>query len=70
MTLPSILYGLFLLSVVGLYWAIERRSVRIWLVIIASIVFYTSLQVHYVPLMLVLVGLNFWLGREIGRAHV
>lgn len=63
MTLPSILYGLFLLSVVGLYWAIERRSLRIWLVIVASIVFYTSLQVHYVPLMLVLVGLNFWLGR-------
>ncbi|MDB9529469.1 MBOAT family protein [Oscillatoria sp. CS-180] len=63
MTLPSILYGLFLLSVVGLYWALERRSLRIWLLLIASIVFYTSLQVHYVPLMLVLVGLNFWFGQ-------
>ncbi|MEM9120833.1 MAG: MBOAT family protein [Cyanobacteria bacterium P01_F01_bin.56] len=63
MTLPSILYGLFLLSVVGLYWALERRSLRLWLLLIASIVFYTSLQVHYVPLMLALVGINFWLAR-------
>ena len=63
MTLPSILYGLFLLSVVGLYWALERRSLRIWLLLVAGIVFYTSLQVHYVPLMLVLIGINFWLGR-------
>ncbi|MGF1458177.1 MAG: MBOAT family O-acyltransferase [Leptolyngbyaceae cyanobacterium] len=63
MTLPSILYGLFLLSVVGLYWAVERRSLRIWLLLIASIVFYTSLQVHYVPLMLALVAINYWLGR-------
>jgi len=63
MTIPSILYGLFLLSVVGLYWALEQRSLRTWLLVIASIVFYTSLQVHYVPLMLVLVIANFWLGR-------
>lgn len=63
MTIPSILYGLFLLSVVGLYWALERRSLRIWLLLVASLVFYSSLQVHYVPLMLVLIGFNFWLGR-------
>lgn len=63
MTLPSILYSVFLLSVVGLYWALERRSLRIWLLLIASIAFYTSLQVHYLPLMLVIVGINFWLGR-------
>jgi len=63
MTIPSILYGLFLLSVVGLYWALEARSLRIWMLLIASLVFYTSLQVHYLPLMLVLVGVNFWFGR-------
>lgn len=63
MTLPSILYGLFLLSVVGLSWALEQRSLRLWLLLTASLVFYASLQVHYVPLMLVLVGLNFWLSR-------
>ncbi|HEY9890033.1 MAG TPA: MBOAT family protein [Candidatus Obscuribacterales bacterium] len=63
MTLPSILYGLFLVSVAGLYWALERRSLRLWLLLVASLVFYTSLQVQYVPLMLALVGLNFWLGR-------
>lgn len=63
MTIPSIIYGLFLLSVVGLYWALGQRQLRIWLLLIASIVFYTSLQVQYVPLMLVLVSLNFGLGR-------
>lgn len=63
MTIPSIIYGLFLLSVVGLYWVLERRSLRTWLLLMASLVFYTSLQIHYVPLMLVLVGLNFGLGR-------
>ncbi|MEO0987118.1 MAG: MBOAT family protein [Cyanobacteria bacterium J06639_14] len=63
MILPSIIYGLFLLSVVGLYWALERRSLRIWLLLLASLVFYTSLQVHYLPLMLVLVALNFGLGQ-------
>jgi alginate O-acetyltransferase complex protein AlgI len=63
MTIPSILYGLFLLSVVGLYWALEQRSLRLWMLLVASLVFYASLQIHYVPLMLVLVGLNFWLGR-------
>ncbi|MEL6385467.1 MAG: MBOAT family protein [Cyanobacteria bacterium J06626_18] len=62
MTIPSLIYGLFLLSVVGLYWALEQRSLRIWLLLVASLVFYTSLQVHYLPLMLALVGLNFWLG--------
>ncbi|NER81175.1 MAG: MBOAT family protein [Leptolyngbya sp. SIO1D8] len=63
MTIPSIIYGLFLLSVVGLYWALEQRSLRIWLLLIASLVFYISLQAHYVPLIVVLVGLNFWLGK-------
>lgn len=63
MSIPSILYGLFLLSVVGLSWALEGRSLRIWLLLVASIVFYTSLQVHYLPLLLVLVGINFWLSQ-------
>lgn len=63
MTIPSILYGLFLLSVVGLYWALEWRSLRLWLLVMASLVFYTSLQIHYLPLMLVLVGLNFALSQ-------
>ncbi|WP_008319062.1 MBOAT family O-acyltransferase [Leptolyngbya sp. PCC 6406] len=63
MILPSITYGLFLISVVGLYWAVGRRSLRIPLLAIASLVFYTSLQVEYVPLMLALVVVNFFWGQ-------
>jgi alginate O-acetyltransferase complex protein AlgI len=63
MTLPSITYGLFLLSVVGLYWAVGRRSLRIPLLAIASIVFYTSLQLKYLPLILALVLVNFIWGQ-------
>jgi len=63
MTLPSIAYLLFLLSVVGIYWSLPRRGVRLWLLVVASIVFYGSLQANYLPLLLVLVGFNFYLGR-------
>jgi alginate O-acetyltransferase complex protein AlgI len=63
MTLPSLIYSLFLLSVVGLYWAVGARSLRILLLVVASLVFYTSLQPHYLPLMLGLVLLNFYWAR-------
>lgn len=63
MTLPSITYGLFLISVVGLYWALGHRTLRLLLLAIASAVFYASLQVNYLPLILALVGLNFVWGQ-------
>lgn len=59
MNLPSITYGLFLLSVAGLYWAVGQRTLRAAVLAIASLVFYASLQVQYVPLMLALILLNF-----------
>lgn len=66
MTQPSILYGLFLLIVVTLYWVMPNRSDKLWIISISSLLFYGSLQAQYVPLMLVLVGLNFTLGKAIG----
>ncbi len=66
MTQPSILYGLFLLIVVILYWVMPNRSDKLWIILISSLLFYGSLQAQYVPLMLVLVGLNFALGKAIG----
>ena len=66
MTQPSILYGLFLLVIVTLYWAMPNRSDKLWIILISSLIFYASLQAQYVPLMLVLVGLNFTLGKAIG----
>ncbi|MEL6603549.1 MAG: MBOAT family protein [Cyanobacteria bacterium J06614_10] len=61
---PSILYGLFLLVLVPLYWWVPSKQGRLWLLLLASLFFYVSLPTaQYVPLLLVLVGLNFWLGK-------
>ena len=62
MTLQSILYGLFLISVVGCYWSLPSKPLRLWVVFIASLVFYASLQIQYVPLLIALTALNFYLG--------
>ncbi len=63
---PSILYGLFLLNVMLLYWALPNRSAKLWVILVSSLGFYASLQAQYVPLMLVLVGLNFAIGKALG----
>lgn len=65
MSLLSITYGLFLLSTLGLFWAVERRSLRLWILVIASLVFYSSLQIQYVPLLLVMTLLTFYIGQAI-----
>jgi alginate O-acetyltransferase complex protein AlgI len=59
MSLPSITYGLFLLSVAGLYWAVGQRTLRAGVLTVASLAFYASLQIQYVPLMLALILINF-----------
>jgi alginate O-acetyltransferase complex protein AlgI len=65
MTFLSILYGIFLLSVLGIYWSLEARSLKLLILLAASLVFYSSLQLQYVPLLLGMTLLNFWLGRAI-----
>ncbi|MBD2089865.1 MBOAT family protein [Microcoleus sp. FACHB-1515] len=65
MTLLSIVYGLFLLSVLGLYWAIESQSLRLWILAIASLIFYSSLQVEYIPLLLAMIWVTFRLGQAL-----
>jgi alginate O-acetyltransferase complex protein AlgI len=77
MNLISILYGLFLLSVLGIYWSVGQQKLRLWTLLIASVVFYASLgegssnttllptQVQYIPLLFALIYINFRLGREI-----
>jgi alginate O-acetyltransferase complex protein AlgI len=66
MILPSILYGVFLAGVVLLYWLAPNKVARLLVLLVTSLYFYASLQLHYVPLMLVLVGLNFFIGRSLG----
>ena len=65
MTLLSIVYGLFLLSVLGIYWAIEGKSLKLWVLAIASLIFYSSLQIQYVPLLLAMILVTFRLGQAL-----
>ncbi|MGB7485574.1 MAG: MBOAT family protein [Phormidesmis sp.] len=61
---PSILYGFYLVVLVTLYWSVPGKQFRLWMLLIASVVFYASLPTaQYVPLMLMLVALNFGLGK-------
>lgn len=66
MNFLSIFYGLFLLSVLGIYWSVEGRSLRLWVLLVASLVFYSSLQIQYIPLLLVISLITFFIGRAIG----
>ncbi|MEO0407428.1 MAG: MBOAT family O-acyltransferase [Cyanobacteria bacterium P01_A01_bin.135] len=68
MTLLSITYGIFLLSVLGLYWLQEARSLRLGILLLASLVFYASLQIQYLPLLLVMALIAFGFGRQIAAA--
>lgn len=67
MNFISIFYALFLLSVLGIYWSLAKQKLRLWTLLIASLVFYASLHVQYIPLLLALTFINFRLGLEIGK---
>ncbi|MDZ8106783.1 MAG: MBOAT family protein [Nostoc sp. DedQUE12a] len=67
MNFISIFYGLFLLSVLGIYWSLGQQKLRLWTLLIASLVFYASLHIQYIPLLLALTFINFRLGVEIGK---
>lgn len=62
MAFLSIIYGLFLLSVLGIYWSVERRSLKLCILLVASLVFYSSLQFQYIPLLLVMMFITFRMG--------
>ncbi|MFH7242867.1 MAG: MBOAT family O-acyltransferase [Spirulina sp.] len=65
MILPSITYALFLISVIGIFWALESVQARLWLLLVASLVFYASLQVQYLLLMVALLMVTFFIGQAI-----
>jgi alginate O-acetyltransferase complex protein AlgI len=67
MNFISIFYGLFLLSVLGIYWSLAQQKLRLWTLLIASLVFYSSLHIQYIPLLLALTFINFRVGLEIGK---
>ncbi|MEA5617723.1 MBOAT family protein [Cronbergia sp. UHCC 0137] len=63
----SIFYGFFLLSVLGIYWSVTEQKLKLWTLLIASVVFYASWNIQYLPLILLLTFINFRLGLEIGK---
>jgi alginate O-acetyltransferase complex protein AlgI len=67
MNFISIIYGVFLLSVLGIYWSLAEEKLRLWILLIASMAFYASLQVQYIPLLLALTYINFRIGLAIGQ---
>ncbi|MCT7965981.1 MBOAT family protein [Laspinema sp. D1] len=67
MTFISIVYALFLLSILGIYWTVNKQRSRLWILLIASLVFYTSLQVEYIPLLLLGTWINYRIGRAIAK---
>lgn len=73
----SISYAIFLLTFLGVYWTVSVTKFRFWLILLASLVFYAAFlteaspnavtsQLRYIPLLLVVVFINYQLGRELG----
>lgn len=67
MTFISLNYALFLLIVLGLYWLIPWLSWRLFVVAIASLVFYATFQPEYIPLLLLTILFNYCLAQAIGE---
>jgi alginate O-acetyltransferase complex protein AlgI len=65
MNFLSIVYGLFLISVLGIYWSVEKQSLQLWIMLLASLVFYSSLQIQYVPMLIMISLVTFYVGRAI-----
>ncbi|MEY3330580.1 MAG: hypothetical protein RLZZ115_3465 [Cyanobacteriota bacterium] len=65
MTFISVTYGIFLLILLGLYWIIPWKSWRLFILLISSLLFYSTLQIQYIPLLLLWTVFNFGLALTI-----
>lgn len=66
MNFLTLTYALFLLGTLGIYWSVSGTRLKMWVLVVASLLFYASLQPQYIPLLLVLTWITFQLGRAIG----
>lgn len=66
MIFNSLTFLAFLLPVVGLYWVLPRRA-RLWLLFLASLVFYGFWDWSFVPLLLLSVATDYAAGLLLGR---
>ncbi|MEB3339863.1 MBOAT family O-acyltransferase [Okeania sp.] len=67
MTFISFNYTLFLLIVLGIYWLTPRQSGRVFILLVASLIFYGTFQLQYIPLILIITLFNFYLAQAIGE---
>jgi len=65
MSFLSLTYALFLLLLLVLYWSVRHYWLRLWILLIASLMFYATFQVQSIPLLLVAAWITFVLGRAI-----
>ena len=64
MLFQTLHYAIFLILVIGMYWSSPYRY-RLHIIGVASIIFYGSWNVHYVPLLVGVAILAWGLGRLI-----
>ncbi|MGB3533353.1 MAG: MBOAT family O-acyltransferase [Microcoleaceae cyanobacterium] len=67
MTFISINYALFLLVLFGVYWLLPWRMWRLFVLLVASLIFYATLQPQYIPLLLLCIVFNYGLAQAIGE---
>ncbi|TAF32217.1 MAG: MBOAT family protein [Oscillatoriales cyanobacterium] len=67
MTFISLQYALFLLVLFAAYWLVPLRWWRLFVMLAGSLIFYASLQIWYIPLLLIGVVFNYCLAMAIGE---
>ncbi len=67
MTFISVTYALFFLILFGVYWIVPWQSWRMLILLAASLIFYATLQIQYIPLFLLCILFNFGLALAIGE---
>lgn len=65
MTFISLNYALFLIGVIVVFWLVKKPERRLWVILIASLIFYASLQIQYIPLLVLITLLNFAIGKKL-----
>lgn len=65
MSFISLTYALFLIVILGIYWC--NRKSRILVILVASFIFYSSLQISYIPFLFISVIFNYYLAQSIGE---
>lgn len=67
MSFISLVYALFLPIIIVIYWSVgaASSSLRMGLLLAFSLIFYASLQLQYIPLLLVVSFINFQIAKAI-----